>query len=50
MGACTGEIVGRVEESNFRDTTLKVGEEMCGTRRIREGMRRKGGEYRNTGD
>ena len=41
-----GEVVLGVEEEwrRFKETILEVGEEMCGTRKIREGKRRKGSE------
>ena len=41
------KVVGRVEEEwrRFKETILEVGEEVCGTRKIREGKRRKGSEW-----
>ena len=39
-----GEVVGDVEEEwrSFKETILEVREEVCGTRKIREGKKRKG--------
>ena len=38
-----GEVVGggKLEWRRFKETILKVGEEVCGTRKIREGKRKK---------
>ena len=33
------------EWRTFKETILEVGEEVCGTRKIREGKRKKGSEW-----
>ena len=40
------EVVGEGEEEwkGFKEIILEVGEEVCGTRKIKEGKRRKGSE------
>ena len=41
------EVVGWLEEEwrRFKETILETGEEVCGTRKIREAKRRKGNEW-----